>query len=183
MKSEHTGHLMCDNTMPKEGELQRKWGMNDMVYLLVVTFFARWQQHLGTREEGVHRQAQLLLADVVVICVCPFLQRERKGKKVRDQGSLLVFFYLKSKHFGLLDAVSSETKHRPHWPQEAPGLVARMSQASQKLSLGDCMCQRKCLQKLLEERSSWGKGFHSQNWAVVGDQVYGKSAKEGQEYH
>lgn len=113
----------------------------------------------------------------------PAKRKERKGKKVRDQGSLLVFFYLKSKHFGLLDAVSSETKHRPHWPQEAPGLVARMSQASQKLSLGDCMCQRKCLQKLLEERSSWGKGFHSQNWAVVGDQVYGKSAKEGQEYH
>jgi len=86
MKSDHAGDLMCSNTMLKEREFQRKWGINERVHLLVVTFFARGQQHLGPREEGVHRQAQLLLADLVVVCVCPFLQRGRKRKLVRDQG-------------------------------------------------------------------------------------------------
>lgn len=172
---------MCSNTMLKERELQRKRGINERAHLLVVTFFARWQQHLGTGKEGVHRQAQLLLADLVVVCVCPFLQRGRKRKEVRDQGWFLVFFYLESKHFGL-DPAPSETKHKPHWLQEAPGQVTGTFQASSKLqlSLGDCMYQRKCLQKLLEENGSRGKGFHSQNWAVVGEQGDGKMAKEAE---
>lgn len=91
------GDLMCSNTMLKERELQRKQGINHRAHLLVITFFARWQQHLGTGKEGVHRQAQLLLADLVVVCVCPFLQRGRKTREVRDQGWFLVF-HLESKH-------------------------------------------------------------------------------------
>lgn len=72
--------LMCSDIMLQERELQRKQRVSERAYLLVVTFFARWQEHWGAREQGIHRQAQLLLTDLVVVCVCPLLQREIREK-------------------------------------------------------------------------------------------------------
>jgi len=46
--------------------------------------------------------------------------------------------------------------------------------------LGNCRYQRKCLQKLLEENGSQGKGLHSQNWALVREHGDGEMAEEAE---
>lgn len=173
---------MCSNTVMKERELHRKKGEVKRAHLLVVTFFTRWQQHLGTREKGVHRQTQLLLADMVVVCVRPFLHRGRKRKVVREQCWFLLFFYVENKHFGL-DPAPYKIKHKPHGLQEASE-VTGIFQASPRLqlSLRDCRYQKNVC------KSCWNM-FHEIKDKLAGTGLWlenkkmGKKAEEKQEHY
>lgn len=137
----------------------------------------------GNRERGC-TQTSTAAAGGLGGCMCMSIPAKRKKNKGGERSGLILGISPGKQTLGL-DPAPSETKHKPHWLQEAPGQVTRMFQAFPKLqlSLGDCMYQRKHLQKLLEENGSRGKGFPSLNWAVVGEQGDGNMAKERQKYY
>lgn len=64
---------------------------------------------------------------------------------MRNQGWLLVFLNLESKHNGL-DAAPSETNQKTHWLQEAPGRVTRDAPSLSKSAAvtGRLLYQSKC---------------------------------------